>query len=341
MANRRRQHKYELPPESTHELPHGEEQISDETELEAEGIEYDPEFFRVFLDDLEANQGLLASNEDDIFLTNLTFTTPQWSWDEGFNFFGKLSAYPEIMMELATHLRIRPFMYLYSISKDFHAIINGHLMHTMLRCAQKRAPESARIFAFPFYKNLCTPDPVGRPNPENPTEIKLVPGLKWLQMVYHRERVVRDILAFLAREGHRCPKGMSISLKKCWFTMDLSTSKRRGQLMHNQSFWTDIDLYNIQMFCVKLEMRLNDPIDGPGDDGLRRLLLGQRGLSVMWRMFRREILKTPLDLVKMAVRYVFYREPAKQGLPMFGIPPEEIGIGHLEGWGRGRIHLYR
>lgn len=159
-------------------------------------------------------------------------------------------------------------------------------------------------------------------------------------MVYHRERAVRDILAFLAREGHRCPKGMSLSLKKMWLIMDVSTSTRRAQIFHNENFMTDVDLYNLQFFMVKLQMRFNDPLDGPGDDGLCRLLIGQKGLSPLWRTLRRETLKNGLDLAKMAVRYC-YVPTVKPGVRVFGIPPNEVGRGHLEGWGKGNIHLYR
>ena len=83
--------------------------------------------------------------------------------------------------------------------------------------------------------------------------------------------------------------------------------------MHNESYWTDNDLYNIQLLTIKLDMRFNDPIEGPGDDGLRKLMLGQRGLTPLCHLLKR-------------TRF---------------IDNLEVGRGHLEGWGVGKVHLYR
>jgi hypothetical protein len=122
--------------------------------------------------------------------------------------------------------------------------------------------------------------------------------------------------------------------------MDISTSKGRVQMMHNTKLFTDIDLYNIQLFIHKLDMRFNDPIDGPSTQGLRKLFLGQRGLTPLCNLLKRKAYLDLMDVVKLAVRYS-YIPPINRGWPVFGIPPEEIGIGHLEGWGAGKVHLIR
>jgi len=48
--------------------------------------------------------------------------------------------------------------------------------------------------------------------------------------------------------------------------------------MHNTRVWRNKDLYNILLFIVKLDMRFNDPVDGPGTDMMTKLFLGQRGM---------------------------------------------------------------
>lgn len=350
---RRRREGFDLPPELSHTLPRGQELVSDPGELAALGIEADEAALKAILGGDEEEPLSLPKD-----INRSTTVATVGSDEHGpFDVFSKLSNYPEVLMELATHLRIRQFITLYSISKDFHEIVNGHLTHVLTRCAQGRAREAASLYPFKFYRPLCIPDPVGRINPYS-NEIRMVcftspgfeecsantqyqvPSLKWLQMVYHRERAVRDILALLAREGHRCPKGMALSLKKMWLMMDIATSLKRSQIIHNTKFWTDFDLYNIQLFTVKLMMRFNDPIDGPGDDGLWCLLLGQRGLSPLWRTLRREALKNGLELAIMAARY-FYLPTVEPRLSVFGIHPDDVGRGHLEGWGKGIIHLFR
>jgi hypothetical protein len=258
-----------------------------------------------------------------------------------FDFFNALSNYLELFMELAKHLLINDLVSLYAISKDFNETLNGHLSHILKSCAAYQAPESSRIFVFTLYRSLCIPDPVGRPDPRNSVLARMVPSLRWLRMVVHREKCVRDILACMAREGHRMPKTMSLSMKKMWLTMDIPTSARRVQLMHNENYWTDNDLYNLQMLFVKLDLRFNDPLEGPGDDGLRKLMLGQRGLTPLRDLLKRTRFTDTLEALEACVRYSYWPRPEHRNLPILGVPANEVGRGHLEGWGVGQVHLYR
>lgn len=274
-----------------------------------------------------------------------TYTSPPKPASRGrkprHDFFTSLSSYPELFLELSKHLTMPSLISLYAISKDFHETLNGHLSHAMKSCSAYNAPESAKIFLFTMYKPLCVPDAVGRPDPIREEEVRYVPGLRWLQMVLFRERCVRDILACMARQGHRMPRGMALTLKKIWLTMDIATTRQRTMLMANERFWTNQDLYNAIMFCMKLDMRMNDPIDGPGDDGLRKLILGQRSLSALTGLLKRTKYTTLIEVVQMAVRYAYIPTEEYDGGGLFGVPHSEIGKGHLEGWGKGMVHLLR
>ncbi|RDW95221.1 hypothetical protein BP5796_00984 [Coleophoma crateriformis] len=258
-------------------------------------------------------------------------------------FIESLSDYPELIMELARHLKIRELLALYRISRDFHIIVNSYFTHVLKNCALEQAPESAKIFNFRFYEPLTIPDPMRYEvnNTDAVSTIRRVPGLKWLQMVIHRDKVVRDILACLAREGHRVPPETSISLKKAWLVMDVSTTTRRVQLMHNEKFMTDKDLFNLQLFIVKLDMRFNDPFEGQGSESMRKLLLGQKGLTTLCKVLKREMFLSRVEVIKAFVRYSFKVRPEHQSMSIWDIPPAEIGLGHLEGWGKGRGHLMR
>jgi hypothetical protein len=258
-----------------------------------------------------------------------------------FDFFDSLGSYAEISLAIAKHLSIQGFLHLYAMSKDFHYAVDQHLTSCILDNANNMAPESAKIFRFTMYAKFLIPDPTGRRHPTKPHMIRQVPGLKYLQMIHHREKTVRDILACLAREGHRTPKGMSMSLKKMWLLMDLSTTRQRVMFMHSRHFFTDMDLYNIQLFIVKLDMRFNDPIDGPAEDDIRKLMLGQRGLTPLRNLLRRKTFTTYEEIIRCQIRYQWNLRPQDRGWPVFGIKPAEVGIGHLEGWGQGNIHLLR
>jgi hypothetical protein len=123
--------------------------------------------------------------------------------------------------------------------------------------------------------------------------------------------------------------------------MDIATSARRVQLMHNEEYWTDFDIYNIQLFMIKLEMRFNDPTSSSADDGLKKLMLGQRGLTPLRNLLKRTAFTDAIELIQCAVRYAYKPRPQHLQYPIFGVPPNEVGRGHLEGWGKGKIHLYR
>lgn len=92
---------------------------------------------------------------------------------------------------------------------------------------------------------------------------------------------------------------------------------------------------------LKLDMRFNDPIDGPGSDALRKLFLGQKGLTPLKKLLAREQYLDYLEVKRLQIRYYCEVRAQHRHLPLFGVQPAEIGVGHLEGWGRGRAHLLR
>jgi hypothetical protein len=285
----------------------------------------------------------ISDQEDDLWgrsqptpkLTNPRIPNPN------FGFFEALGHYPEVSLAIAKHLHINSFLHLYAMSRDFHIAVDQNLTSCVLDNAKNMAPESAKIFPFTLYAKLLVADPSGRPHPQNPNIIRQVPGLRYLQMIHHRDKTVRDILACLARQGHRTPKDMPNSLKKMWLLMDLSTTRQRVMFMHSRKFFTDMDLYNIQFFIVKLDMRFNDPIDGPADDDMRKLMLGQRGLTPLRNLLRRKAFLTYEEIITCQVRYQYNLRPQDRGWPIWGVKPADIGAGHLEGWGQGKLHLMR
>ena len=193
---------------------------------------------------LDASRRLLAAEQARATISNAALAAKGIRWDENVFFndereflpvqasvfnpqkgnlrtirkrhdlFKEMANIPELFMELAKYLHIKDLLSLYAISIDFHETINGHMSHCMRRCAEYMAPESASLYLFKFYNWLCMEDPAGRRHPQNDGQARRVPSLKWLQMVVHREKTIRDILACMARQGHRMPEGMALSLKK-------------------------------------------------------------------------------------------------------------------------------
>ena len=251
-----------------------------------------------------------------------------------FSIFTALLNFPELALETAKHWDVDDLVSIYAISKDFHQLVNRRLTSVILSQSIGKAAESSRTFIFRCYPDLCYVDPAVRENDSRPGTIRFIPSLRWLRMVLFRETVVDEIISLLAAEGHRFPARTSLTLKKIWFTLDVGDNGRRVALIHNERFWTDKDLYYATMFSIKLDMRLTDPVAGNGEIGLRKMLLGQRSLSTLWRVLRGEEVTTQLDLLRMRVQWDYTPRWPRQ-MSVLGVLANEVGRMQKEGWGEG------
>ena len=249
-----------------------------------------------------------------------------------FSIFTALLKHPELTLELSKQFDVNDLISLYAISKEFHFLVNGRFTAMIMGQSNAKAPESSKTFIFGCYKSLCMRDPACRVNETKPDELRFIPSFRWLRMILFREAVVDDILRSLAREGHRLPKRARLTIKKIWFTIDISDNARRVGLMHNTTFWSNLDLFIATMFFIKLDMRLTHPTAGNGEIGLRKMLLGQRSLSMLAKVLRREEMETQVDMLRMIVRFN-YEPPQHRHMDIMGVPSHEIGRLQYEGWG--------
>ena len=249
-----------------------------------------------------------------------------------FSIFNALLKHPELTLDFSKQLDLEDLISLYAISKEFHFLVNGRFTAMILGQSNAKASKSSRTFIFRCYKSLCMRDPARRPNETKPDELRFIPSFRWLRMILFREAVVDDILRLLAAEGHRVPERTRLTLKKIWFTIDISDNARRIGLMHNTTFWSYKDLFLATMFFLKLDMRLTHPTAGNGEIGLRKMLLGQRSLSTLAKVLRREEMRTQVDMLRMIVRFN-YEPPRHRQMDIMGVPSHEIGKLQYEGWG--------
>ncbi|PGH11920.1 hypothetical protein AJ79_04612 [Helicocarpus griseus UAMH5409] len=271
----------------------------------------------------------------------------KYQYEKRFNIFEEFLKRPELTLFLAKHLRVQELLILYRISKQFHNIVNARFTTVIKAQAQLRAAESAKIFPPRCYAKLCIPDPGFRPHPVAARavrgEARKVPSFRWLLMVCFREMVCHEIITILAEDGVPVPDRCASTMKKIWFLMDIPDNARRIGLVQNPEIFTDADLFFATLFFVKLDMRFTDPVTGSGKDGMRRLLLSQPSLSMLWRALKRTALISKLDVMKLFARWKYQPRPDQRGMSIFGIPPNEIGIVQYEGWGRtgSRVLLQR
>ena len=260
-----------------------------------------------------------------------------------FNIFDGILLYPELCFALAANLPVNELLSLYAISKDFHTIIDTRFATVILSQSLRKCPESSRTFPFRCYKYLCRPDPAPRiphPHPAKQAagEIRKVPSFRWLKMVLFREKACHEIMTIMAEDGVPLPSRCELALKRMWFLMDIPDNARRIGYMHTSKLITDLDLYFMMCFVVKLDLRFNDPVAPNRYHGLRKILLTQRGLLPLWSALKRSTLLTKHDVLEMWVATKYTPLVEEEGLPMFGVSGEKIGKLRMEYWGERSTH---
>ncbi|EZF30833.1 hypothetical protein H109_03360 [Trichophyton interdigitale MR816] len=255
----------------------------------------------------------------------------------GFNIFQHLVRHPELVIIMAKYLRVQELLILYCMSRPFHHIIRNRITGIIISQAHRRAMESAQIFPFRCFGKLCFTDPIKQPHqvPERAEtgELRQVPSFRWLLMICYREMVCHQIVTIMAEDGLPVPDNCTSVLKKIWLLLDIPDNKRRIALVRQTSIFSDLDLFFAMMFFIKIDMRFTDPVTGNGKDGMRRLLLAQPSLTMLWRALRRTALVSRLDVLKLYVRWRYHPPHPERGQTIFGIPPDEIGKMQYEAWG--------
>ncbi|KAK5072454.1 hypothetical protein LTR64_005075 [Lithohypha guttulata] len=67
--------------------------------------------------------------------------------------------YPELCLLLAAQMQVKTLINLYSISKDFHVILNQRSLTVILNQATLKAPAAARCYPWRCFDDLSQPDP--------------------------------------------------------------------------------------------------------------------------------------------------------------------------------------
>lgn len=251
-----------------------------------------------------------------------------------FNIFEALLNHAELIFEFSKHLDVDDLVSLYSISKDFHKLVDKRFTHTIRLQTTRKALDSSRIFIFRCYQSLCQRDPAERPLERLPDTVRWVPSFRWLRMILFRERIVSEIIECLGDEGHFMPRRTSLTIKKIWFIMDIGDNMHRTGTIHNRRFWTDEDLYLATLFFIKVDLCFTHPVTGTGEVGMRKMVLGQRSLSTLLLVLKRRQLLNQSELMCMLVKWDFHltarqREEKKT---LWGVPQYKAGGLSLEGW---------
>jgi hypothetical protein len=258
-----------------------------------------------------------------------------------FNLFTGLMDNTEICIEIYKHLEPEELLTVYSMSRKFHDLMNAHFFSFIKASASVNAPSGHIAFPFQCFRRLCIEDPANREmvrqNSVHPT--RHIPGFKWLSMVTGRHNICEQIMFALHQAGHDMPVPTAIVAQKIWFTMSFPSNGSRLALLHNQDYWSEIDLYLAIMFMIKLDMRFTDPTHGRGEVTLRKVFLGQTGLAPLHMLLTNQL--NIVHVIQHFVRYDYQPSTTNRNLPIFGVPPLKIGRGCFEAWGAGLVPMLR
>ncbi|KAI9041740.1 uncharacterized protein KD926_006464 [Aspergillus affinis] len=243
----------------------------------------------------------------------------------GFDILGALSNNLEIAFLLTEYLEPTDLFNLYACSKDWNGLITSTLEAIILKQAIQHAPESARAFPFRCYPHLR------KLNPGSKNE--LVPSFPWLFMITDRERIVQSIMQWMRRTSYAVPAGSGIAIKKLWFLMDIPDTKRRKWTIRT---WSDMDLFLAGLFMMQIDSALQDEDEaGSGLGAMRRLLMAQKSLSVLWDVLSGETWQSELELVQSYIRWRYEPRPHERDMQnILGVPIEEVGLLQYEAYGR-------
>jgi hypothetical protein len=250
-----------------------------------------------------------------------------------FNIFEAIIQHPHLVFHFAISLEIEDLISVYAISKDFHHIINTGLTMVIVAQAMLHAPTSAKVFPFRCYRGLCVSDPRVEMD-ESRGQSRLVPSFRWLRMVCWREQIAKKITHLMIEEGLYLPWECEEAIKKLWFLMDIPDNQRRLGTVQNTDLWTAADLFYAVMFLVRFDMRCTDPLSTQAQGGMRRLLMAQPSMSVLYRTLERTAMTDSYEVIQGFLRWKY--EPHGNGnQPIYGVPRSEIGKLQYEGYGAG------
>lgn len=136
------------------------------------------------------------------------------------------------------------------------------------------------------------------------------------------------------------------ALMKLWFLLDIPLSTVRIALMRNRAYFTDDDLFHLQLLFIKLDACLTDPLSFiGGESGLRKILLAEGSLTTLWNTLRRP---NAVDALHLLVRHVWLPGPSiraamvtDKNASVLGVPLAQCGRAGYELWGLGIRKLMR
>lgn len=250
------------------------------------------------------------------------------------NFPGVLTSFPQLLARVIDLFELDDFLNLYAASKRFYSYVKANPEATITRFAFKRFGDTAQIFAHPCYQKFTVYS--RGPRPENiPGQVlEIRPSPRWLKMLDSREKVVNDIMNLFDQSGYTLTSRCVGVLKKIWFLMDIPDNRRRTFAVQNKYLWSDNEIFYAVFIFAQIESRFTHNVSGTPRSGFRRLLLGQKGLTLLRDALKGTALRTNYGVLREFIRWKYVPTPDEANMFLFGVPAGEHGLLQYEYYGR-------
>jgi hypothetical protein len=265
--------------------------------------------------------------------TNASYSSAYGVGSPGFTAYRGIMMHAHLILHFITCIDIDHVVTLYAICKEFHSIIDSIMTAFILGRAMKCAPSATVIFPFRCYRKLCIDDPYVNLD-HTRGQSRLVPSFRWLRMVSWREKIARKIFVLFNGEGLYLPGPCESAIKKVWFLMDIPDNQRRIANIRNTEMWTTSDLFHAIMFFMRIDMRCINPIVPVSHGCIRRMLLAQPTMSMLYRVMARTWLTDVQEALQTYLRWK-YTPTDQETHPIYGVPRSELGRLQYENYGVG------
>lgn len=259
-----------------------------------------------------------------------------------------LTSFPQLLTRIIDELEVDDFLNLYAASKRFHFYVRANPQSTITYTAFRRFTESARIFAHPCYRKFTiyvrSPRPGTRPGETLPGQVMdMRPSTRWLKMLEYRDNVVKEIMQLFGSSGYALSARCESVLKKIWFLMDIPDNRRRIFAIQNRHVWSNLEIFYGIFILAHIESRFTKNVSNTPREGVRRLLMGQKGLTLLRDALKGTALSTHYDMLREYIRWKYVPTPDETNMFIFGMPAGEHGLLQYEYYGRtgSKVKLQR
>lgn len=235
-----------------------------------------------------------------------------------FEFASSLASDPRLEIRVLQFLSIKDIYKMCAVSRRFDQFAKDNSNLIASAMSKKVHPYTYKIFEHACYKRCHVLD-------RSPQGISPKPTLIWLNLLCSRANIVQEITYLFSKRGFQLIPRCEIVLSKIWFLMDIPDNTRRIWTITNRNLWTDSDIFHGIFLLAQIESCFTGHGTGASPQGLRRLLMAQKNLTMLRDALKSTDLVSHYQVMKSFIRWKYKVRPHERFMNLFGVPYGEVG----------------